>query len=102
MHERKQIHTHIEPKRTQAKKSTLYLSVTTHFTITHTNTITTAVVIQGLDASVEGMLLKPSKAVRKTLMPKGSNADREQTVWSHVNTVTTYKHRHTLTEKYEK
>lgn len=28
-----------------------------------------------------GMLLKPSGAVRKTLMPKGSDADRKQTVW---------------------
>lgn len=51
-HERKQIHAHTEPERTQT--STLRLSVTTHFTISHTNTITTAVVIQGLDASVEG------------------------------------------------
>lgn len=51
-HVRKQIHAHTEPERTQT--STLRLSVTTHFTISHTNTITTAVVIQGLDASVEG------------------------------------------------
>lgn len=36
--------------------------------------------------------LKPSEAVRKTLMPKGSNAYREQEVCYHLNTTTTHTH----------
>lgn len=48
--------------------------------------ITTFVVIQ---SRCRGVLLKSSGAVRKTLMPKRSDADREQTVRSHLNTFST-------------